>query len=121
MAAISGKEVLIADDNDDIRNVLADFFSFNGYETDTARNGDEALKILKEKPYSLLITDLNMPTMDGIELIRAVRNLGMPLTIIGMSMKDKKHECLKAGADYFLLKPFNFLYMKSILNLVFSQ
>ena len=116
MQRILKRRVLIVDDKDYIRDILLDFFSFNGYEADTARNGGEALKILKEKPCSLLITDLNMPEMDGIELIRAVRNLDIPLTIIGMSLEDKKYEFFKAGADYFLVKPFNFLYLKSILS-----
>ncbi len=121
MHGIFGRQVLIVDDKDYIRNLLLDFFSFNGYETVTARDGGEALEMLKEKPFSLLITGLDMPEMNGIELIRNVRNLAIPVTIIGMSLGDKESEFLKAGADYFLSKPFNFRYLKSILNFIFRE
>jgi len=108
--------VLIVDDGEPVRNLLADFFSFNGYEALTAGNGGEALEILEDTPCGLLITDLNMPGMDGIELVRKVRNLGIPLTIIGTSIYHKEVEFLRVGADFFLLKPFDFHYLKTILK-----
>jgi DNA-binding response OmpR family regulator len=116
MHKLSGKRVLIVDDEEYVRNLLLDFFSFHSFETVTASNGSEALKTLKEKSCSLVITDLNMPEIDGIELIGKVRSLADPLKIIGMSYEDRKDEFLKAGADYFLSKPFNFHYLKSLLN-----
>jgi CheY-like chemotaxis protein len=57
-----------------------------------------------------------MPEMTGIELVDAIRRLNIPVTIIGMSLKDKKSEFLRAGADYFLCKPFDFQHLQSILN-----
>lgn len=116
-----GRKVLIVDDKEDIRELLLDFFSFNGYEAIIASNGIEALDILKDKCYSLLITDLNMPDMDGIELVVKIRNLDIPLPIIGMSSDNKESEFLKAGADYFLLKPFYFQHLKSILYSIFGE
>jgi DNA-binding response OmpR family regulator len=116
MGVIFGKKVLIVDDNDFIRESLVGFFSFNGYEAFTARDGGEALEIIKEKHFSMLVTDLNMPVMNGIELIRAVRDLNMSVTIIGMSGEDNKSVFLKAGANYFLSKPFNFRLLESILD-----
>ncbi len=121
MRTISGKEILIVDDDNDIRNVLSGFFSSNGCAVSIAKDGDEALKTLKEKSFGLLITDFNMPVMNGIELIRAVRNIDTTLTIIGMSLGEKESEFLKAGADYFLSKPFDFRSLKSILNFVFRE
>ena len=107
---------MVVDDEENIRNLLSDFFSFHGYEAISAGNGKEALDILKNKACKLLITDLDMPKMTGIELVDTIRKLNIPLTIIGMSFKDKKSEFLRAGADYFLCKPFNFQHLKSILN-----
>ncbi len=118
---VAVREILIVDDNEFIRDTLIDFLSFNGYEVFMAVGGSEALKILKGKHFSIVVTDLNMPIMNGIELIKAVRNLNMPLTIIGMSTADREQEFLKAGADYFLPKPFYFPYLKSILNSIFEQ
>jgi len=64
----------------------------------------------------LLMTDMDMPEMNGLELVAAIRKLNIPVTIIGMSFQDKKAEFLRGGADYFLCKPFNFQYLKSILD-----
>jgi len=111
-----GRQVMVVDDEENIRNLLSDFFSFHGYEAVSAGNGKEALDILKNKSCKLVMTDLDMPKMTGIELVDTIRKLNIPVTIIGMSFKDKKSEFLKAGADYFLCKPFNFQYLKSILN-----
>jgi len=111
-----GRQVIVVDDEENIRNLLSDFFSFHGYEAVSAGNGKEALDILKNKSCTLLITDLDMPKMSGIELVDTIRMLNIQLTIIGMSVKDKKAEFMRAGADYFLCKPFNFQYLKSILK-----
>ncbi len=121
MRGILDKRVLIVDDKEYIRKHLSDFFLFNGYEIILANNGKEALDILKDKSCSLLITDLNMPVMDGIELIVKIRNLGIPLPIIGMSFENKKSEFLNAGTDYFLLKPFSLTHLKSILYSIFGE
>jgi DNA-binding response OmpR family regulator len=121
MCAIFEKRVLIVDDEDLIRDYLAVFFSFNGYEAFTAGDGREALKILQNRPFNLLITDMNMPVMNGIELIREVRNLNMTIIIIGMSLEDNKYAFLKAGTDYFLSKPFDSSYLKSILSSIFQK
>jgi DNA-binding response OmpR family regulator len=121
MHSASSRQVLIVDDEDCIRKLLSDFFSFNGYKVTLASNGEEALDKLKNKPCSILITDLSMPLMDGIKLVTEIRNLNIPLTIIGMSFEDKASEFLKAGADYFLLKPFKFNNLKSILKSIPSE
>lgn len=121
MQGISEKRVLVVDDTDLIRELLMDFFTLNGYETVTAKNGNEALNVLTQKHFNMLVTDLNMPVMNGIELIRTVRNLNIFLTIIGMSAAEKEREFLKAGADYFLPKPFDFTYLKCVLNSVFGS
>lgn len=115
------RKVLIVDDNEHIRKLLSDFFSFNGYEAIAVSNGREALDILKYKSCSLLITDLNMPVMDGIELVVKTRNLNISLPIIGMSIENKEYRFLKAGADFFILKPFNFNHLKSILHSIFGE
>jgi len=115
------RKVLIVDDNEHIRNLLSDFFSFNGYEAIAVSNGREALGVLKDKSFSLIITDLNMPVMDGIELIIKIRNLNIPLPIIGMSFGDKESKFLKVGADYFLSKPFSFHHLESIVSSIFSK
>jgi len=116
MNAVSGRSVLIVDDNELIRDALVDFFSFNGYEAFTAGNGAEALTLLKKKSFSIMITDFKMPKMNGIELTKSVRKLKIPVIIIGMSADDHEELFLVAGSDYFLLKPIDFKLLKSLLN-----
>jgi len=111
------RKVLVVDDEENIRN-LSVFFSFHGYEAVSAGNGKEALDILKYKSCELVMTDMDMPEMNGLALVDTIRKLNIPVTIIGMSFQDKKSEFLKAGADYFLCKPFNFQHLKSILNAI---
>jgi DNA-binding response OmpR family regulator len=62
-----------------------------------------------------------MPLMDGIELVTEIRNLNIPLTIIGMSFENKESEFLKAETDYFLLKPFKFNNLMSILRAILIE
>lgn len=116
-----GKRVLIVDDSEHIRKLLSEFFSFNGYEVVAASNGREALDILEDRSCSLLIADLDMPVMDGIELVVKIRHLNMSLPIIGMSFEGKESTFLRAGADYFLSKPFSFHHLKSILYSIFGE
>ena len=56
-----------------------------------------------------------MPDMDGLELVQRIRSFDMSLPIIGMSCEDKEAQFLNAGADYFLLKPFNIDHLKFIV------
>lgn len=120
MPGASGKSVLIVDDNEHVRKLFLDFVSSNGYEVITACNGREALDILEDKSFSLLITDLNMPEMDGIELVVKIRNIDISLPIIGMSSDDKESEFLRAGTDYFLSKPFRIHHLEFILYSIFG-
>lgn len=115
------KKILIVDDEKQIKELLSEIFSFNGYKTILASNGKEAVDILRDKSCGLLITDLNMPDMDGIELVRKIRSFDISLPIIGMSCKDKETEFLHAGADYFLLKPFNIYHLKFIVNSILGK
>lgn len=115
------KKILVVDDEKHIKVLLKEFFSFNGYEIFEASNGIEALDILNEKSCSLLITDMNMPYMNGIELVQRIRSFDVSLPIIGMSCEDKETEFFHAGGDYFLSKPFNIYHLKFIVNSILGE
>jgi len=115
------KKILVVDDDKHIKELLKEFFSFNGYEIFEASNGIEALDILNEKSCSLLITDMNMPYMNGIELVQRIRSFDVSLPIIGMSCEDKETEFFHAGANCFLLKPFDIYYLKILVNLLLGE
>ena len=77
--------ILVVDDEDTLRKNLARFLTGLGHEVRTASNGRDALVMLDEVPIDLLVTDINMPEMDGIEVIRALRARGATFPVIAMS------------------------------------
>ncbi len=115
------KRILLVDDEKHIKELLKEFLFFNGYETIVASNGIEALDIIRNKSCSLLITGINMPYMSGIELVQRIRSFDISLPIIGMSCENKEIELLNAGADYFLLKPFNIYHLKFIVYSILGK
>src|SRR6266700_1018902 len=104
--------VLIVDDNKIAVTVLKNVLTQGGYEVDTAHDGREALGILRAGQCRLVITDWEMPEMDGIQLCHAIRNedlLGYVYVFL-LTAHDRPEEKvagLSAGADDFITKPFN--------------
>lgn len=101
-------KLLIVEDDIDLSNQLRRFLSKFFGKIDTAVNGMEALKIYKENSYELIITDLSMPIMGGIELIKNIRETSDTQSILIMSAYFENHELLKLinmGIDGFLTKP----------------
>ena len=102
-------KILIVDDEPQITRVLKTTLSSRGYLTRTASDGDEALQVIKEWSPDLLITDLRMPNMDGLELCRHLRTKSQ-IPIIVLSVRGEegtKVEALDAGADDYITKPFS--------------
>lgn len=101
--------ILVVDDEAQITRVLKTTLSSHGYGIRTAADGEEALQIMKDWPPDLIITDLRMPNMDGLELCRRVRAQSR-IPIIVLSVKGEeaiKVEALDAGADDYITKPFS--------------
>jgi two-component system KDP operon response regulator KdpE len=107
-AAPADRRILVVDDEPQITRVLRTMLSTQGYTVHTAGDGDEALEVMRSWQPDLLITDLAMPNLAGIELCRRVR-LRLPIPIIVLSVKGEertKIEALDAGADDYVTKPF---------------
>src|SRR6266567_2962377 len=109
MTAQTGKgNILVVDDEPQITRVLKTTLSSHGYGTRTASDGDEAVQMMKEWSPDLLITDLRMPNMDGLELCRQVRATSqIPIIVLSVRGEERiKVEALDAGADDYVTKPF---------------
>lgn len=101
--------ILVVDDERQITRVLRMALQSSGYTVETATNGAEALDKFQAQPPDLVITDLAMPQMDGLELTRAIRRIA-DTPIIVLSVRDAdamKVAALDDGADDYLTKPFS--------------
>jgi two-component system KDP operon response regulator KdpE len=100
--------ILVVDDEPQITRVLRTSLSAQGYDIRTADSGEMALEIMKDWSPSLIITDLSMPSIDGVQLCRTVRAFSQ-VPIVVLSVRDREHqkvEALDAGADDYVTKPF---------------
>ncbi len=112
--------VLVVDDSKSMRQMVTFALSSAGHDITQAENGQEALDIAKDNQFKLVITDVNMPVMDGITLIRKLRELSSYkftplLTLTTESSDEKKAEGKAAGATGWIVKPFN---PDKLLNIV---
>ena len=100
--------ILVVDDEPQITRVLKTTLSSQGYGVRTASDGDEAVQLMKEWPTDLVITDLRMPNMSGLDLCRHVRARSrVPIIVLSVKGEERtKVEALDAGADDYVTKPF---------------
>ncbi|PWT83201.1 MAG: DNA-binding response regulator [Blastocatellia bacterium] len=109
MATVTDKSrVLVVDDEPQITRVLRTVLSSQGYQVRTAAEGDAALSNLAEWHPELVITDLFMPHMNGIELCRRIRAVSnVPIIVLSVKGEERtKVEALDSGADDYVTKPF---------------
>jgi len=107
---LSSESVLVVDDEEDVREMLFEALSTMGYDVQTAADGLEALDRLRESSFSVVVTDMNMPRMDGMELIAYLskhRSEVAVVAITGYSMDYTKTEVVEAGACGYITKPFS--------------
>jgi two-component system KDP operon response regulator KdpE len=101
--------ILVVDDEPQITRVLRTALTAQGYDIRVANDGEMALEIMKDWVPSLIITDLSMPNLDGVQLCRRVRTVSQ-VPIVVLSVRDQerqKIEALDAGADDYVTKPFS--------------
>ncbi|WP_170920311.1 response regulator [Desulfacinum hydrothermale] len=102
-------KILIVDDDDVYRDILKDAITAEGTELKLASSGEEALELIDSEPFDILITDLNMPAMDGLTLLKQARqHLPHLLTIIitGYGSLESAVEAIRQGAYDYIQKPF---------------
>ncbi len=116
--------ILIVDDEDDIRLMLQDFLTLEGYVVFTAQNAQQALEVLETTLIDVMIADLMMPKMDGIALTKAVNQLGLTVPVIvmtGFVSIEYAVESMKAGAADFVTKPLNLDHVLLIIEKVLEK
>ena len=126
MPAASQIRSLIVDDQASIRQVLANSMAEIGFTNIAQRkDGKEALEYLEQNPTHLVISDFNMPVMDGLALLRAVRSNPKIqkvafIILTSEASKDLVQEAVKAGVNNFLAKPYTVAKLREVLEKVFG-
>jgi two-component system response regulator AtoC len=104
------RHVLIVDDDPAIRNLLLDFLEGRGYRADCAEDGESALRWLSECCPDMLLLDVHLPGITGIDVLKKARALHPKLPVIvisGYAEEELAREALRLGAYDFFLKPFD--------------
>ena len=105
------EKILVIDDEEETRNILKDFFLLKGYEVETAADGEGALRKVGASPFDCIISDLVMPGMDGIELLKRIKtddSKVMFLLITGYPSIESAVDAVKLGAYDYVSKPLRF-------------
>jgi len=110
--------VLVIDDEEYVRSVLSRSLSQVNHRVTTAKNGEEGLRLFKEKEFDVVLTDLGMPSMSGWEVCKAIKEMS-PNTPVGMitgwGTEVDQAQIKEKGLDFIISKPFDF---NQILNVV---
>ncbi|MBA4849160.1 response regulator [Emticicia sp. BO119] len=109
------KRVLIAEDSSVIQNLAKKILEFQNFEITAVKNGEQVMQLLEKEDFDILLLDINMPIMDGMECIKAIRELGdkkkanVPAVAITGNAKNYSEDDFKnAGFNDALMKPLNF-------------
>jgi CheY-like chemotaxis protein len=113
------KSILIVDDNPNMSSLLSEMLEVFDYQSVRASDGSDALDKLSETKFSLVITDMRMPNMTGLELLREVKGRfpDIPVVLIsGYAVSDVQDDTGSAKPDGFLAKPFMMSDIEELLN-----
>lgn len=120
--------ILIVEDEADLRDAIAEGLQYDGYAVDCCGDGNTAYELLYTENYDLTILDLNLPGMDGLEVLRKIRDEKPNLKVLILSARNQvadKVQGLDCGANDYLGKPFEFpeleARVRSLLRRNFSQ
>ena len=102
-------KILIADDDREIRSLLYEILSDEGYDVNIASDGLEAVELIQKKDFDIILTDLVMPNVDGLEVLKASRSKSentLVIIITGFATMESTIEATKSGAYDYITKPF---------------
>jgi len=115
---VDKKKILIVDDDQDICETLSDILDEEGYDVVTACDGQEALEKIRQGSFNLVITDIKMPIMDGMALLKEIEKSHTDIEVIVITSygnEGQQVEAARLGAYEYLNKPLNLDQLKNII------
>ena len=116
--------VLVVDDEEALRTVLSTELSGEGYEVESASDGDEAISIVQNKKFDLVLLDIKMPKVDGFEVLKFIKKSYPAIKVIMLTgFADLKNaiESKKLGAEDFVSKPYDLVDLLTTIERVLSE
>ena len=117
-------KILVVDDEEGARELFSTILADEGYEVTLANNGEEALALFKNTPFNLVITDMKMPVMDGLQLLQEIRKIDSKTNVIMVTAYGEVESYLKAmrlGAAEYINKPIRIKELKRIVHKVLTE
>lgn len=111
--------ILFADDELLLLKIISAQLNKNGFDCDTAANGEEAIKKIKEKNYDLILLDISMPKKNGNQVLCETRKAGIKTPVFmltGDTEESSKKLCFEAGANEYINKPYDIDYLVFKIN-----
>ena len=118
------EKILIVDDDEAICQTIADMVNVLGYDVRIARDGFQALKIIDEEPFAIVIADIKLPRIDGLSLIKKIKEKFPGIDIISMTGYTSKYsytDVIQTGSSDFITKPFGIDELEAKLNRIFRE
>lgn len=116
---VGNKHILVVDDDPDIRQLLVDRLGAFGYAISASADGSTALEMLGSGSFDGMLLDIGMPDVDGLEVLRQVRERGQSLPVIVVTASGSQQRAVQAvsmGAQAYLLKPFDIVHLEQVAN-----
>jgi two-component system response regulator AtoC len=117
-------KILIADDDKNLRKVLLNELSYEGYEADETENGIKAMDLVEKNEYDVLLLDLNMPRKSGMDVLKEIKDLDIPTEVIILTAHatvSTAVDAMKLGAYDFLTKPFQMEELTAIIEKAYEK
>ncbi|MCM8776499.1 MAG: response regulator [Candidatus Omnitrophica bacterium] len=121
---VKEKKILVVDDEEDVRLFLQDFLMERDMVVFSAGSGEEALEIMSREKPDIVLLDIMMPGMDGLELLSKIKQLYPKTSVImitALNDEVKVHKAKKLGAQNYILKPFSLGYLEKELTKLISE